>query len=901
LTTINEMSEPKNNPTITQTPFHSQSTQKILLNIGSNKNGLTQAAVNEKLITEGKNIIYTSKSTNYLKLFIEQFTNPLVIILILVAIAAYFLGKTLDSAVIGIILLLNGILGFWQELKAQLAVDSLSKLLVPTARVLREGIIEQIDSSQLVNGDILLLEEGDKIAADARLIQHKNLITNESILTGESAVVSKNLELLPEITDLADRKNMVWSGTFVASGTGQAVVIATGLQTSLGQIAQKLQSVSRPSQFKIKINQLGKQISLLALVLATINFVLALWLGNSLAESTFFAISALVSGIPEGLPAILTLVLAIGAKQMSDKKAIVRKLEATEIIGSATVIATDKTGTLTTNTMTVQKILTSHRQIDVTGQGWSLTGDFLSENKTAKTSAEEDKLLLIASLCHKAKVEIIDEQVKVIGDPTEAGLYVLGRKVGLSKDSLVTDYQILDDLAFNSNSKMRASVIRNESNATKELYVVGAAEQVLEKCRSILEADNTESAIAKSIDNWHQQINDLSKQGYRVLALAYKAFDNNEVQQEDLEELTLVGFVAMQDPLRLEVVDSVKEAKRAGIRVIMMTGDHRATAQSIAYQAGIIDSPDELAYSEQDLAKLSDQELEKVVKECNVFARCTPDRKLQILQILQSQQQVVVMTGDGVNDGPALKQADVGVAMGLNGTDIARDSSEIILADDNFGTIVHAVSQGRVIFENIQKAVHLSVGRTLAGMLSLIGITVLIGALPFSSIQLLWLNLVTETIIGITLAFESGDGREMQRKPNSGNLLESKTMLLVLLNSAVATILTVGSYYWLQQNVPAYAGSAAFLVLFSTQLLSLLNFRSWTKPFWSGWTAKANPILVPSLAISVIAQLLAIYSPLNSILGFKALPINLLIWCVLFSSLILITGQVGKKLIMVRS
>jgi P-type Ca2+ transporter type 2C len=357
----------------------------------------------------------------------------------------------------------------------------------------------------------------------------------------------------------------------------------------------------------------------------------------------------------------------------------------------------------------------------------------------------------------------------------------------------------------------------------------------------------------------------------------------------------------MQDPLRLEVIDSVKDAKQAGIRVIMMTGDHRSTAQSIAYQAGIIDSQDELAYSEQDLAKLSDQELEKVVQECNVFARCTPDRKLQILQILQSQSQVVVMTGDGVNDGPALKQADVGVAMGLNGTDIARDSSEIILADDNFGTIVHAVSQGRVIFENIQKAVHLSVGRTLAGMLSLIGITVLIGALPFSSIQLLWLNLVTETIIGITLAFESGDGREMQRKPNSGNLLESKTMLLVFLNSAVATILTVVSYYWFQQNIPAYAGSAAFLVLFSTQLLSLLNFRSWTKPFWSGWTAKANPILVPSLAISVIAQLLAIYSPLNSILGFKALPINLLIWCILFSSLILITGQMGKKLIMVKS
>jgi P-type Ca2+ transporter type 2C len=296
---------------------------------------------------------------------------------------------------------------------------------------------------------------------------------------------------------------------------------------------------------------------------------------------------------------------------------------------------------------------------------------------------------------------------------------------------------------------------------------------------------------------------------------------------------------------------------------------------------------------------LSDNELENVVKNCNVFARCTPDRKLQILQILQNQQQIVVMTGDGVNDGPALKQADVGVAMGLNGTDIARDSSEIILADDNFGTIVHAVKQGRVIFENIQKAVHLSVGRTLAGMLSLIGATALIGALPFSSIQLLWLNLVTETIIGVTLAFESGDGFEMNRKPTKGNLLESKTMSLVLINSAVATVLTIGSYFWLQQNVPVYASSAAFLVLFSTQLLSLLNFRSWSKPFWSGWNSKANPILIPSIAISVVAQLLAIYSPLNKVLGFQALPISLFLACVVFASIILITGELGKKFIKV--
>lgn len=892
---------PEQNPitTTVQTPFHSQSSQKVLLDLDSNKDGLTQRVVNDKLSTEGLNVIYAGKSTNYFKLFLDQFTNPLVIILIVVAVVAYILGKRLDSIVIFVILLLNGILGFWQEMKAQKAVDSLSKLLVPTARVLRDGVIAQIDSSLLVKGDILLLEEGDKIAADARIISLKNLVTNESILTGESAVVDKNLEILPQEIDLADRKNMVWSGTFVCSGTGQAVVTATGLDTALGQIAQKLQSVSRESQFKIKINQLGKQISLLALVLASINFALALWLGNTLSESAFFAISALVSGIPEGLPAILTLVLAIGAKQMSEKKAIVRKLEATEIIGSATVIATDKTGTLTTNTMTVQKLLTAQRLLEVSGQGWSLDGEFLLDGQKTVLSSTEKKLLLIATLCHKAKVEAIDEEIKVIGDPTEAGLYVLGRKMGWSKESLVTDYQIIDDLGFNSNTKMRASVIRHEAIAKLELFVVGAAEQVLEHCSKLLENTGLESDIKNKTQYWQDQIDELSKQGYRVLALASKAFDNNEVNQEDIVNLTLVGLVAMQDPLREGVTESVRQAKQAGIRVMMMTGDHRSTAQSIAYQAGIIDNQHELAYSEQDLTKCSPDELEQIVRNCNVFARCTPDRKLQILQILQSQSQVVVMTGDGVNDGPALKQADVGVAMGLNGTDIARDSSEIILADDNFGTIVHAVSQGRVIFENIQKAVHLSVGRTLAGMLSLIGATALIGALPFSSIQLLWLNLVTETIIGITLAFESGDGREMNRAPNSGNLLESKPMMLVAINSAVATVLTIGSYFWLFQNVPAYANTAAFLVLFCTQLLSLLNFRSWTKPFWYGWNSKANPILVPSMTVSVAAQLLAIYSPLNSVLGFKALPLELFVSCVVFSSVILITGQIGKRFVTV--
>jgi P-type Ca2+ transporter type 2C len=881
-------------------PFHSYNIDKTLLDTNSKLIGLSEIEVQTKLTELGFNQLPQKQKTPPFVQFIQQFNNPLVIILILVIILSFGLGKNVDAIVISVIVLCNAILGFWQERKAQLAMESLQNLLVPTARVWRDQNIYQIDSKDLVIGDILLLEEGDKIPADARLIEAKNLSTNESTLTGESTTVNKKLDLLPIETDLADQKNMIWSGTFVSTGSGKAVVTNTGSYTILGKIASELQNIQKPNQFNQKIHKLSQQIAILSLILATANYILAIAIGSSPTESIFFAISSLVSGIPEGLPAMLTLVLSIGAKQMTQKNALVRKLEATETIGAVTVIATDKTGTLTTNTMTVNSLQTNSQELQVTGKGWSVDGEFFVNGEITSPDDNSIKLLRIASLCHKAKVEETAQKCEVIGDPTEAGLYVLGRKIGFSKENLSDNFRIIDDIAFNSNLKMRASLIKDETNGDLEMYVIGASETVIENCTHILENETTSETkifTQEQKNKWLKKIEEQSEKSYRVIGLAYKKIHKNEtknIETEDIHNLVLVGIVSMQDPIREEVPEAVANCKKAGIRIIMMTGDHKSTALSIAKQAGIVDQSEQMAFSEQELNNLSPEELRKVVKHCNVFARCTPERKLQVLQFLQEEGQIVAMTGDGVNDGPALKQADVGISMGKNGTDIARESSEIILTDDNFSTIVQAVKKGRVIYGNLQKAVNLSLCRTLAGMLSLIGATAVLGNLPFSSTQLLWLNLITETIIGISLAFENGDGQEMNQKPIKSNLITKKTTLIVLMTAIWITILTVGSYGIFKNYLPQISTTLAFMIFYFSQIFNLISFRSWSRPFWQLNYTK-NPILLPSLFLSFILQFIFIYTPLSKILNFQSINFGYLILTIILASTSLFVGEIAKK------
>jgi P-type Ca2+ transporter type 2C len=957
-------------------PYHSFEIDQVLIETNSNLQGLSESQVDSKQKQFGLNKLSPKKSKPLWLKFLSQFNSPLVIILLVVIIISFLLGKISDSVVIFAVVLINAVVGFWQEMKAEASMNSLKSLIVPTARVLRDNNVLQIDSKDLVIGDILILEEGDRIPADCRLYEVKNFSTAEASLTGESYTIPKNLLVLQSNADLADRKNMAWSGTFVAGGSAKGIVVNTGDFTFVGQIAKNIQTTDQSSEFTLKIIKFGKQIALLALFFAAINFGLATYFGGTFSDNLLFAIGSLVSGIPEGLPAILTLVLAIGANKMASQNAIVRQLDATETVGSINVIATDKTGTLTQNTMTINQFVTNAQDVRVTGEGWSFDGGFESLTQPLprvegqneidlRNESTTQKLLEIATICNKAKVEFLPEGMEVIGDPTEAGLFVLGQKAGFTKKSLESKYKIVDDFAFNSNLKMRGTVIeiissephsdlieekgpiiksvslsqtqesakslvgeqfevpRNLvfSESKNQLFVVGAAEQVLEKCNfelgnafggygskdvslnkiladSGLPRPTRKDAILIDLNSdsklkWSEKIENMSLGGVRVLALAYKPFEKSEVQVEDFGDLVFVGLVSLLDPIRPEVPEAIKHCHDAGIRVVMMTGDHKVTALSIAKSAGIVAQDCEIAYSEQDLLGKSEAELEKIYSVCNVFARCTPQRKLEILRVLQAQGKVVAMTGDGVNDGPALKQANVGIAMGKVGTDVARESSEIILADDNFATIVKAIRQGRVMFSNIQKACILCLCTTLAGMTTLIGSTILVQALPFTSTQLLWLNLVTETIIGIGIAFEKGEGHEMRIKNYQTSILNYKLLPFLILNVVVMVIITLASYYWLLRFDPAIAPTGAFLVIYLAQFWNLLNFRSLhASTFKKGFFS--NRVINIGLVVSVFVQILAIYSPLSGFLKFQALPFGVLISLLFISSLVFVAGELYK-------
>lgn len=898
--------------------FFALSKQETLKEIDSSIQGLSLRDAQERLEKNGPNEITQKTRENLLWVFLKQFNNILVYILLMVIVISFFLGKYLDASVILIVVLTNAILGFLQEYKAEKSVDALKKMVVQTCKVYRDNQLLQVSARDLVVGDILFLEEGDKISSDARLLETKNFSTIEGALTGEAYPITKNTEVCGLHTSLADRQNMVWMGTFVARGEAKAAVVATGNQTEIGKIAEDLQTiVVATSHFEQKIHKLGQQITVIALIGAAINFIAAYSFSNDLETNLIFAISSLVSGIPEGLPAILSLILAVGANNMAKKNAIVRVLSATETFGVVSVIASDKTGTLTQNTMTVTQIsLVDGNNYKIDGEGWDSKGNLFDKNNQKvdfKNNFNLNKALEIASICQKAKVEQKEDKTwEIIGDPTEASLCVLSKKVNLGKENLSSKIQILDDLPFNSDLKLRGTLV--DYNKEKQVFVVGATEQVLYNSDSFLLGDKVQKVTLEDKKRLEKEIAEKSFEGIRLLGLAYKQEEKDvtKIQAEDLNNLVFVGFVGIVDPIRPEVIPAVLATKKAGIRLLMLTGDHKNTALSIGKQIGLIDNFDQknefpLAISEQELENLSQQELERIVDKVNIFARCTPRRKLQILEILQKKGHIVAMTGDGVNDAPALKKANVGIAMGKIGTDVARESSEIILADDNFATIVKAIQEGRVIYNNILRSSNLALNRTLAGMGSILGAILIGSSLPFSSTQLLWLNLITETITGIGLAYEKTHGNELDQGPNDLNkgILNKDTVPIVLVNTFVMILVTLSSYfYYLKEmdflpfldNSTQKASTAAFMVLYFSQFFNLLNLRSFeVSVFKIG--IFSNKIINIGLIVSVTLQIFALNSPfLQTVLNFKPITLQEFLTFLILSSTVLWTGEIFKMI-----
>jgi P-type Ca2+ transporter type 2C len=885
--------------------WHSLGIEELTEQLDTRRTGLSSEEASKRQQQVGYNELPETGLRPWYHLLARQFKSLLVLILLFAALISALTQHWVDMWVILAVILINALIGFSQELRAERAVTSLKSMLVTQAKVLRNGRPLQLQARELVPGDIIILEEGDSIPADARLWEAKNVRTMEAPLTGESVPVEKDTHPVAPSTPLADRKNMVYKGTFIAGGYAVAVVTATGMQTAIGEIAHSLEAIKpRKTNFQIKVDVLARQMGLLAIFSASLLFGLAYLLQEiDLREMLLISIAALVSVIPEGLPAVLAIVLAIGANRMARRQAIIREFTATETLGAVTTIITDKTGTLTQNTLTIRKIgLPNKEEWTITGEGWRPIGNFLRNEALVEPREFPDlaPLLTVAGWSNNSSIrhDLDTDTYHLMGDPTEGALLVLARKAGMTPDS-ETDIKKLDDFPFNSEAKMRATLV--DKAGSRQLLVVGAPEQVLDNCQfawvegcpqPMKEHDRT--ALQKMIDGW-------SGEAMRVIALAFREElpGTEKIDAGNFEGLVLAGVVGMMDPPRPEVRDAVAICHRAGIRVIMATGDHINTAMAIGRETGIISDgqPDQVwALTEKQLLALDPVEFDKVIGEINVFARLTPAMKLRIAQTLQKRGELIAMTGDGVNDAPALKQADVGIAMGIMGTDVARDAAKVVLADDNFSTIVSAVEEGRIVFTNARQTSFFLITTNFAEIITLLSAISLGMPLPLTATQLLWLNLVTDGVCDISLATESGHGDVLKQKPVNPKekILNKEILPFLLINALLMTVLALGAFQWFLPVSVEKGRSAAFLIMAMSQLFNVFNMRSLRLSIFTIGMF-SNKYINIALGVSLIIQLLIIEVPFFEAL-FQFDPISVpefLILSVLASS-VLWMGELYK-------
>jgi len=891
--------------------FHSKPVENVLKKLSSRLNGLTREEAKTRLRDFGPNEIAEKKAKHPALIFLKQFHSSLIYILLAAAAISFFIGHAVDVYVILAVILINAIIGFIQENKAERSIQALKRMIVPYAKVFREGKLLQIHAKELVPGDVIFLEEGDRIPADARLFEVKNTRTVEASLTGESLPIDKDEKVLPEKTGLADRKNMVWMGTFVASGQAKAVVVYTGIKTAIGKVAASIENIKKvKGHFEKKTDTLARQMGAIAVACSVIVFLVGFFVRRfAFSEIFIFTIASLVAGIPEGLPAVLVIVLAIGAYRMAKRNAIIRTLSATETLGVATVIATDKTGTLTQNTMNVEKIvLPGEDEITVSGEGWRPSGDFSQkDNIIAPLEIPRlSKLLHIACVCNNSRiVKEEDEKYKIIGDPTEAALVALAEKAGLRKEDLLEKEKRIDDLPFNPELKYRASLsVLVEESRKKEIYVVGAPEAVLAHSSFMLGEKEEKKMTQEEKQEILSEIQGLAKKAMRVLGLAYKITpaSTDNLSEDLVNDLVFVGAIGMIDPPRPQVKEAIAKARKAGIRVIMKTGDHKDTAVAIAKEIGMIGEKVKNKYpevlTEQELLKLSEEEFEEIIGHVSVFARLTPSMKLRMVGILQKQGHIVAMTGDGVNDAPALKRADVGVAMGIIGTDVAREASAIVLADDNFASIVNAIEEGRTVFTNTRQATSFLITTNFAESISIIT-TMLLGLpLPLLPTQLLWLNLVTDGVTDIALAAEPSHEDVLEEPPQkaSENILSKEIIPFILIMAGIMVIFTLIIFKVYLPGGIEKARTGAFTVMAFTQLFNVLNMRSLKRSIFKIGLF-SNKFIITSLIASVFLLATVLYVPFfQGVFKFVSLSLLEILIIILLSSWVLWLGELYKYL-----
>lgn len=879
--------------------WHSLKEEEVYKELKTSENGISSTEAKNRLEKYGKNEIAENKKVNPIILFLKQFKSSLVYILIFAAIISYLFDHIVDMYVILAVIIINASIGFILENKAENSIAALKKMVVSYAKVYRDNELTKIPASQLVPGDVIVLEEGDRIPSDARLIEVKHLRTSEASLTGESFPVDKFTKVQPKNTSLADRRNMIFMGTYIAYGSCKAVVVSTGNETAIGTIAKDIQKIPHErSHFHKKTDYLAKQLGILAIASAVLIFFIGYFIkGISFYDIFLFTLASLVSVIPEGLPAVLAIVLAIGSYRMAKKNAIIRRLTSTETLGVVTTIITDKTGTLTKNTMNVERIyLSGYKEIQVSGEGWNPKGEFIQDNKTIVPLENEQlhKMLNISSVCNNSHVLTEGNKYNIVGDPTEAALVVLSQKAGLNKEVLINDR--IDDLPFNPELKYRASLttLPNLKNR-KQLYVVGAPEALINQASHLLHRNTKRALSGKYIKEIQDEIDSMTAKGMRVIALAYKDANIKEISPSIIKDLIFVGIVGIRDPPRPEVKEAVRKANEAGIRVVMATGDHKLTAMAIAKEIGL---NSDSAFTGAELEELSDRQLRDTIRTSSIFARLTPSMKLKIASILQEQGEIVAMTGDGVNDAPALKKADIGISMGQIGTDVARESSDIVLADDNFASIVNAIEEGRIVFTNTRQTSAFFITTNLSEALVIL-ITLAINLpLPFLPAQILWLNLVTGGGTNACLATEKSHSNVLKEKPRKAdeNFISKKMTPFVFLISLTMILSTLVLFSLYLSESLEKARTMAFAVMTLAQLFNVYNMRSLEKSifkvgfFSNKWVNIAIPI---SLAL----YLMVLYIPFfMGIFSFVALDLMETFLVVIFASFVLWIGEGYKWL-----
>jgi Ca2+-transporting ATPase len=796
--------------------WHHLSVREVPRHLDSNlETGLTSADAAKRQERFGPNELKGKPGKSPLVRFLLQFNQPLLYILLIAGAIKAFLGEWVNAWVIWGVTLINAIIGFVQESKAESAIAALASSVQTDATVLRDGQKVKIPSTELVPGDLVLLTSGDKVPADLRLVSARNLQVNESALTGESIAVEKGTQPLDQDAPLAERTNMAYAGSFVTFGQGRGIVVAIGEATETGRISQLMeQKTNLSTPLTRKFDKFSRTLLYIILGVAALTFAVGLGYGNSWVSMFEAAVALAVSAIPEGLPAVVTITLAIGVSRMARRHAIVRKLPAVETLGGATVICSDKTGTLTENQMTVQAIYAGGQHYAVSGAGYAPEGEILLDEEPVEPNSSPVLLecLKAGLLCNDSHLEEKDGQWQAIGDPTEGALIAVANKVGLTQPDLEREMPRLDVIPFESEFQYMATLhekgtgdwglrTRKESSQSRTIYVKGSVEALLPRCQKMLDENGKLMPVEQQAV--HRQVDAMAHQGLRVLAFAMKPVPDtqNSLDHADIEEgMIFIGLQGMIDPPRKEAIRAVQACQDAGIQVKMITGDHAGTARAIASRMGLNKNGEVLAFTGQELAELDKQELATAVEDGTVFARVAPEQKLHLVEALQSKGEIVAMTGDGVNDAPALKQADIGIAMGQAGTEVAKEASDMILTDDNFASIEAAVEQGRTVYRNLQKAIAFILPVNGGESMTILISVLLARELPILSLQVLWLNMVNSIAMTVPLAFEPKSERVMQQPPRNPNepLLNRRLLKRILVISAFNWILIFGVFEWIK-------------------------------------------------------------------------------------------------------